>query len=631
MILLLACASTTAPPDDCDPRVLEAGEVRAKQVACSDELVAGGEGRVGDWLVENAVARFVVRGSYGSLTQLGGAGGTLVDAASPGGLDLLVELVTEGTAGEVRGATHDDSAEVRAGDVVYRLEADSGYLQVESGSGDGLLVPHPAAARAGLAMRRDGAFLGVDAEPVTDDDGSAPGAPGQLALSALRGLALSPDGLWTEAVTIQSPGASAVAARVDGLLVDRVPLVGGEAQTYLPAGAALTGEAPGCRFDGLALEGCAGLTVEAVDDAGRPIPVSVHFDGADYPLPEGGGRAPLGLGAGPAWVWAGPGHAAWRGTYTGHDSRVALTLPRVMPPAAAWPSPGATFATGGLVLAHLAAEAGPDADHGTFSRDLVHRFRAEGVGLVAAVADAEIPLAERDPHDDAVLLAASRAGGDTWAWPFSSTTRRSGHGAVDAHGFGALDRVALTRGGGSADRYTVVTPEWVDEARGEAPPHAWSPLPDALYLADATALPTWEALLDDWVDVAPLGPRTWVRYLGAPGATAYEAGLRNRELSAGNGPFVTLARAATTEGDPVDDLVRVQVAAPGWMGTPTLRLLTDLGQTALPWPSGGEIVVPAPEGAWLVARVDTACANPWCSEAGWAVTPALWLRPPYSM
>ena len=60
----LACVRGEASPEDCDPRVLVPGEVRGKKIACEEELIFGGEGREGDWLLENAVARFVVRGSY---------------------------------------------------------------------------------------------------------------------------------------------------------------------------------------------------------------------------------------------------------------------------------------------------------------------------------------------------------------------------------------------------------------------------------------------------------------------------------------------------------------------------------------------------------------------------------------
>src|SRR5687767_14464786 len=91
LLLLLACGERSDPR--CDPRLLAAGEVRARRVPCGDELIEGGEGRRSDWLIENAVARYVIRDSAAALTQLEGAGGTIVDAAAPGGTDTLVELV----------------------------------------------------------------------------------------------------------------------------------------------------------------------------------------------------------------------------------------------------------------------------------------------------------------------------------------------------------------------------------------------------------------------------------------------------------------------------------------------------------------------------------------------------------
>ena len=62
-----AAQAAPAPPpteleltESCDPRVLEAGEIRVRQVGCSDELEGSGEARVGDWLIENAQVRAFV-------------------------------------------------------------------------------------------------------------------------------------------------------------------------------------------------------------------------------------------------------------------------------------------------------------------------------------------------------------------------------------------------------------------------------------------------------------------------------------------------------------------------------------------------------------------------------------------
>jgi len=83
----------------CDPRLLSPGQVRAKPVVCEEELPSGPNaiGRVGDLLLENSRARFVIRAGAGH-TFVGMDGGTLVDAdvaRAPGeaGQERLQEII----------------------------------------------------------------------------------------------------------------------------------------------------------------------------------------------------------------------------------------------------------------------------------------------------------------------------------------------------------------------------------------------------------------------------------------------------------------------------------------------------------------------------------------------------------
>ncbi len=74
-----------------------AGTVRAKHVACDAELAAGplAMGRVGDLLLENAHARFILRSGPESATTIGAPGGGLVDATPQAGprIDALKEFL----------------------------------------------------------------------------------------------------------------------------------------------------------------------------------------------------------------------------------------------------------------------------------------------------------------------------------------------------------------------------------------------------------------------------------------------------------------------------------------------------------------------------------------------------------
>lgn len=89
-----ADAGEDTGPGACPPVPPVPGQVRARAVACVEELATGyhAVGRVGDFLLENAVARFVVRGPGEGHALLGLWGGGLVDAVGPNGQDQLREL-----------------------------------------------------------------------------------------------------------------------------------------------------------------------------------------------------------------------------------------------------------------------------------------------------------------------------------------------------------------------------------------------------------------------------------------------------------------------------------------------------------------------------------------------------------
>lgn len=69
-------------------------EARAKHVTCPEELIEGSlaMGRLGDIVLENSRARFIVRTGDESATTIGAPAGGVIDAAAQGGPDLLKEL-----------------------------------------------------------------------------------------------------------------------------------------------------------------------------------------------------------------------------------------------------------------------------------------------------------------------------------------------------------------------------------------------------------------------------------------------------------------------------------------------------------------------------------------------------------
>ena len=94
MDLELAAEPDPAERTDCADAPPGPAEARAKHVTCPAELIDGSlaMGRLGDVVIENARARFVVRTGDESATTIGAPAGGVIDAALGGGPDLLKEL-----------------------------------------------------------------------------------------------------------------------------------------------------------------------------------------------------------------------------------------------------------------------------------------------------------------------------------------------------------------------------------------------------------------------------------------------------------------------------------------------------------------------------------------------------------
>ncbi|GDX83564.1 hypothetical protein LBMAG42_53750 [Deltaproteobacteria bacterium] len=647
LVWMAACALDPGElPEDCDPRVLGPGEVRAKRIACEEELIPGGEGRVDDWLIENAVARFVVRDSYASLTQLGEEGGTLIDAIEVGGDDLLMELVPEGVRSPIWVETtaddwdgpEVDEASIFAGDVEYRLAADSAELHLVGPDGlpDSLIgigavwVPRPGVEHTQVTARNGGSFAGIHGlhfENVGQE------SLGQMSV-AIAGFVVS-EGEWYVGAGAPSVGIDAdeVASLVlNEWVVDRIPVIDGAMTTGVNPSYSLLAERPGCVYDGLVKLGCGGLSVRVRDDHGADLAATVHFVDDDFPLAVGGGRAPLGVKAGEVWVWAGPRYGAWHGWFSGGEDDAEVVLPLVMPAEVEWPEdagPGApaAWASGGAMLAALAAEVAPDADHALYSEDALHALRAVGVGWANLIADDEVPVVTHEVHDDVILTVGTRSL-DVWAWGASSTTRRAAHGAPERLGFGALDRLTLVRGGAGADRFTLVNSAWVTAAYAEAPlPWTWPVAPDALWLDSLADLPALDALASAWIDVQPVADRTWLPYSGAPNFAVASRALVSRTASAGNGPRVDVAWRTPPFGMPFETLA-VSMWAPGWMGPPVVTAHTDLGNFPVSLDASGRAELHLRDHTWVYVTVEAPRSLPWGGDPAWAVSALRWVGMP---
>lgn len=607
---LIGCALYVAPADpaDCDPRTLEPGEVRVRRVPCDDELIDNGEGRVGDWLIENAVARFVVRGPYASLTELDEIGGTLIDAARPDGQDLLSELTLAADRSVLEAVEGDGVVELVAPGLRYRLRADSDVLEVEgTGALDGRLLGLPSVARAGLTLRSGDDFLGV-AATLTEEAGPA-------WFTGATGIALSPERLWPDGEALAGEAdADAVRVEVDGQLVDRLPVVDGAYDSVGPAGATLLGERAGCTYSGLAPVACGALYVRVGDNQNQDLR-AVLTDGTEsYVVPRGGGTVPVGPTPRPMVLWAGPAHSAYAFNYLGDGQEIAVVLPREV-------------TADGWALADLAVEVTPDEDQGVVAADALHLRAGLGVDYAVILADDEIGVGAPDDHDPIIAISGSRADGRLWSWPWTTTSKKAAHGAVDWRGLAALDVLSVSAGKTSDRRISVVNATQVEAMLAEAPTYQWDPLPHGFALASLADLTIYLDLIAAYVPVAAVGPLTWVRYDSALNDVAVERGLIEAQTVASNGPRLDLS--VQNGPNPAYATVRITVEAPMWMGMETLSLHTPEGTQTIDLDEtmSASFYLPATT-AWVVASANGRKAAPFSETSAWAVSSPVWMAGP---
>ncbi len=675
-IAILAATACRPAPDDtgdgtaCDPRPLAAGEVRARTMPCDREGIEEGEGVRGDLVIENALARFVVRHAGTSLSHLGVGGGTLLDAAPPGGTDALGELVPLPAGGWVSPASIDlgeapgvawvkvtgPSVEVPglAGfadpggevTVTWRLAADEIAIEMD-GAEAAWLYPAAGAVLTGPVLHLDDRVLAMDGT-ATDTGGAVlwrgvgrfaageasavmaalwPGgatvwgvAEEASGVEALEGervagwLPVAPDGTFEGVLPAGADGIRAVA---DGYTAGPVVAAG--------AGVVLTLGEPGFlavhASDGAGDD--LGAVLEATDAAGRVRRLAVPPEGADLPL--GPGPWDLLLHAGPL------------------RERVVRRAVRADATAALEGALIAVGDPGAVVLADLAVETWRSRADRSEPGGVLALAAASGVGFAVATAPDEVAGVEVVAPWERIRVragstAATRSAGRITAWPVTANARKAAHGAAPWAGLGAEDALAVASGGRSRERLLVVDADWV-EAAGD--PTGWDPRPDAILLAGPEDLPRYTSLLDAWMDVAAAGPWTWVgvddpdRFSGVE----VEQGLVAGRTVASSGPWIDLSVAGHGPGshlDPEGSMpVRVRILAPSWMPLEGAALLVD-GEVVAHWDLSGltagerlaasRVIEPR---RWVLAvawgREDP---GPPARGAPWAITSPVWTADP---
>ncbi len=625
-------------------------------MSCSDDTLEAGDGRRGDWLLENSRLQAWIRQPATALTRLGTAGGTVVDLVVDGADDLLEEAIPlvggeafvaatleprdEGDGLVLRG-TLADGAEA---EVSWWLAPDEPALHV-AGADALAVLPVAGVERVGAILEADGALLAVEADALDDEGGLILAtAPARL-LAGPRATvheALWPDGLD---VAGQSDGTRVEARDADGAVLARLPVDDdGVFAGRVPARTAALVATAGDRADGEPVApgddvavpagalGALWLRVAAED--GEPLPATLRLgDGRSFPVPPGGARVPTGPWSGEAWVGAGP---AWEHRHldalevTG-ETRLDLTLRRAV--------------SDDRLLAALAVPAWPDPTVGEAPETTVARAAALGAALVVLVADDEVaPAAVADDWKGAVLArggsrAATDDAGAPYAWPWTPRAADPAHGAAPWAGRDAREVLALMDP--SADRITAVDPDWIAAA---GPPLAWDPLPTALQVGGLDDLDAYAAVLDQWIPLAALGPLTW---LPRPATDAWaavdlEAAILDGRTVASNGPYLDLtvdgAGPGEEPGGPGDLVLHsahLVVEAPEWMPLDGVALVGAGGRVLRSWTptSGGrprlDVRFLLRDQPWVLAVAwGEEAAEPWMDEPAWAITSPVWLQRP---
>lgn len=648
--LWLACGTPapTAALPDCDPDPRVAGEVRARRIGCSDEILPDGEARQGDWLLENSKIRLAIRDATVSLTQLTGTGGTLIDAALPEGTDALIEAIpsTRGSwfeAAVVEGWSEAGAAGIRVlgtlpdgseAEVGYTLKADSVELLLTGMDGI-TVVPMTSSVVVGDALETpvdgDWLLLSPDGE-MTDLGGWVEWAsPSLLRVGSRsevyrsrwptsRRIQGTSDGDWVH--VLQGGELSARLDLVDGAFTGWVPLKLDGLQAVASGALPSATRAAQAGVD-LPVGARGAFKLAITDEQGAPLPATLTWNDIDYPWLPGDGPIPVPPGEGSGSISAG----------IAYDS---LELPTQQLAGTITLEAQLYRQIGEALLVRLNVVGAPDPTERRSSDQILRAEAARGARWAVLVAEDEIPRVSLQ-ESTAMWMhaqAGSQSGGDHGApmtWPWSTDTDAPAHGATPWHLLGPLDMLDVMTKAGS--RRALIDSAWVAAA---GTPLDWAMDPEAFRLDSLEDLETFTSLLDHWVPITPVGPWTWVEGVRESEASTTEAvrGILAGRTTATTGPRLILTVGGIGPGELLSDSIfptkraRLRVeAAPGSFPTHA-AILTDAGELER-WPISGD----GPQLLDAHTSVDTpnwVLAIAWTegTDGPWAVSAPVWVGRP---
>ncbi|MBN2798498.1 MAG: hypothetical protein JXX28_05060 [Deltaproteobacteria bacterium] len=614
-------------------------------MTCAEQLLAGGEGRGGDWSIATAWYRGVVRGSLDAASVPGVGGGTLVDAAPWGerdGLHEVIPLVSGGWLERVTLEPRDEglcaAGTVRSVPGLTPSTAEGAWAEVcwvpdpwepllRAEGADGLWLHPIGAPRVSPAGMAAGArWYGWSGS--LQDTGGALLIDGDTLLLSTTAAAWAWGDEPLQRVSVTSAEGESLALLRGDQELARVPLTEGSWEGEVPASVSglavvAAGRAPSLPVaprEDLRMEPLgAGVAHLSPHQASRPL--LVRWRSLDGPwqgealLPPGGGAVQLGEGSYELLVESGPAWVPLRLTVdlaADQTKHLGLTLL----PALAHPH-------------HALVALGAPVDRSK-------RWRGTDSQAITALAGGGVRYAVLAPEDDvaptldgAALSAwlgwrtGARLSGDGWsvlAWPWDEAPRRAARGAEDLTGLSPEDGLALAWGGPGRARLTAVDLAWMGAVT--LPPWKVHPLPDLLTL-DHPARSDWSRWfewLDAGVDLKPAGPLSWVSVDDSAALIDVEDALLRGPLCATTGPWIDLHPLPSPAREPLGHLVEVEVDGAG---------LTAL---ALYGEGGERLAGAALEGGpqrlrFVLPPTKYAVAAAWGDEE-WTVTRPLWYQTP---
>ena len=626
MLLLSGCVTgpLSTAPDSCDPDPPAVGEVRARQITCTAEIPASGEAYVGDWLLENSLLRLTIRNIPNRMTQLNGAGGTVIDAALHGTDDAIVELipvVNEGWPTALNITADGDTLLLTAEDGServwrYRLTPDSGLLTLEGAEGF-TLVPAINSVVNGIAIQA-GAGLSIAAPSPLEDHG------GWVDWRDTETLALGSPSMLTKALysehttaTGQSTG-DVIEVAVNGSSVFEIPVVDGSFEIDVPVGAQLRTTMAGHIPSGWASAssdmdlniGDGGfLLISVFDETGKPIPATLDWNGATFSVLDTPKLASVGPGDGSGFVDAGPEfivHELDTVSITG-EVELEVIMERTAPDAA---------------LAAFGVPGFPDKTERRSAGRVLKQLASTGVDYAVLTAVDEVSQTSSSTTPDHLISvsSSSQSGGPLGAiftWPWSANDKRAAHGAVNWEGMSALDLLAIMSKSGR--RTAAVDATWVEAA---GPVSGWAPSPQTIYIDGPSDLAHVAAVFDQWLPIALVGERTWVHVDGRT-STEIQRGIFEGRTAPTTGPQIGLLVDGAAPGDAFVEAqtraVSIAISNPGDVST--VYLLGPLAEIIQAWdiddlPAETEI----DHAGWVIAVAE--------GDTSWSVTSPVWLSRP---